>query len=608
VKILLADDSVTAQNMGKKILSEAGHEVLCVSNGAAALKKIAEQEPDLVILDIYMPGYSGLEVCQRLKEGPGTAALPVVLTVGKLEPFRKEDAQRVRAEALIIKPFEATELAAAVARFAEMAATNPPKPKSKGKLGPQPKAKPRWEEAPEDEFVTTSKRLEEEEEKRLAPSSSVETLSGTADVAEAAAEPPSRSAGNELEVATEPERTAVPAVAFQQINTATAPEAETGAGESSWQAGPSEFSVQAEAAVSAGEPPSVAKAAAAAAGADFDAGSARPEFSAEESFATSFAVTAPSDSPSAEASVFTAQIEPEPVSLPGVPELPGAAPDFSAPGEENVVLPATDPAFDPDRTQWASQFATHFGVAEEEPAKAAESDASEVEVEPAAAPSDDIAAILSNLPGGMASPQPPRPDEGSAQFGQRPWPMEVGAPEKEDLKAEEVPVEDRDSSVSLAEEMEKASASFEDRAQPNFAAGATSVAPEGLSPAPPEGGEENQQMPAAAPEAALPAQFEESAPAVNRSEAEFNGGQPAPETKPSQPAPDQVAGVMQSAAMAIATRATVSAVASQLHSQPAENVSTGLSAIEELVGQVLERLKPKLIAEIKRELGTPEEK
>jgi hypothetical protein len=73
-------------------------------------------------------------------------------------------------------------------------------------------------------------------------------------------------------------------------------------------------------------------------------------------------------------------------------------------------------------------------------------------------------------------------------------------------------------------------------------------------------------------------------------------------------ATDRVAGVMQSAAMAIATRATVSAVASQLHAQPAmESASTGPSAIEELVGQVLERLKPKLIAEIKRELE-PEEK
>lgn len=609
MKILLADDSVTAQNMGKKILSEAGHEVLCVSNGAAALKKIAEQEPDLVILDIYMPGYSGLEVCQRLKEGPGTAALPVVLTVGKLEPFRKEDAQRVRAEALIIKPFEATELAAAVARFAEMAATNPPKPKSKGKLGPQPKAKPRWEEAPEDEFVTTSKKLEEEEEKSLARSSSVETLSrGTAEAAEAAAEPRSRSAGNEFEVATEPERAEFPAVAFQQIGAATTAEAETGAAGSSWQPGPAEFSVQAEAG-SAGGPPSVAKAAAAAAGADFDAGKARPEFSAEEPSATDFAVTASSDSPSAEASVFTAPIEPEPVSLPGVPELPAAPAEFSAPAGENVAVPATDPAFDPDRTQWVSQFATHFGVAEQQPVEAAGPPAGEAEAEPAAASSDDIAAILSNLPGGMASPQPPRQDEESAQFGQRPWPMEGSAPDKEDLKAEEVPVEDRDSSVSLAEEMEMASASFEDRAQPNFAAGTTPVAPEGLSPAPSfEGGEENQQMPAAAPEGALPVQFEESAPAVSRGEAEFSGAQPAPEAKLSQPAPDRVAGVLQSAAMAIATRATISAVASQLHSQPAENVSTGLSAIEELVGQVLDRLKPKLIAEIKRELGTPEEK
>jgi len=64
---------------------------------------------------------------------------------------------------------------------------------------------------------------------------------------------------------------------------------------------------------------------------------------------------------------------------------------------------------------------------------------------------------------------------------------------------------------------------------------------------------------------------------------------------------------MQSAAMAIATRATVSAVASQLHQQPAENSSTGSSAIEELVAQVLERLKPKLIAEIKRELKTTDQ-
>jgi len=109
-KVLLADDSVTAQNMGRKILADAGYEVVTVNNGSAALKKITEIRPDLVVLDIYMPGYSGLEVCQRLKESADTADLPVLLTVGKLEPFKPEEAQRVRADAFIVKPFEASEL------------------------------------------------------------------------------------------------------------------------------------------------------------------------------------------------------------------------------------------------------------------------------------------------------------------------------------------------------------------------------------------------------------------------------------------------------------------------------------------------------------------
>ena len=116
-KILLADDSVTAQNMGRKILADAGYEVIAVNNGSAALKKIAEVKPELVVLDVYMPGYSGLEVCQRLKESPETARIPVLLTVGKLEPFKPEEAQRVRAEGYIVKPFEASELLSALSKL-----------------------------------------------------------------------------------------------------------------------------------------------------------------------------------------------------------------------------------------------------------------------------------------------------------------------------------------------------------------------------------------------------------------------------------------------------------------------------------------------------------
>ena len=116
-KILLADDSVTAQNMGRKILADAGYEVITVNNGSAALKKIAEQKPDLIVLDVYMPGYSGLEVCQRLKEVKETARIPVLLTVGKLEPFKPEEARRVRAEGYIVKPFEASELLSALSKL-----------------------------------------------------------------------------------------------------------------------------------------------------------------------------------------------------------------------------------------------------------------------------------------------------------------------------------------------------------------------------------------------------------------------------------------------------------------------------------------------------------
>ena len=116
-KILLADDSVTAQNMGRKILADAGYEVVAVNNGSAALKRISEQKPDLIVLDVYMPGYSGLEVCQRLKETHDTARIPILLTVGKLEPFKPEEAKRVRADGFIVKPFEASELLSALTKL-----------------------------------------------------------------------------------------------------------------------------------------------------------------------------------------------------------------------------------------------------------------------------------------------------------------------------------------------------------------------------------------------------------------------------------------------------------------------------------------------------------
>jgi CheY-like chemotaxis protein len=110
---------MTAQNMGKKILSDAGYDVVAVSNGAAAVKKIAEQKPDIIILDVYMPGYSGLEVCEKVRGSLETMKTPVLLTVGKMEPYKPEDANRVKADGVIIKPFEASDLLAIIKKFEE---------------------------------------------------------------------------------------------------------------------------------------------------------------------------------------------------------------------------------------------------------------------------------------------------------------------------------------------------------------------------------------------------------------------------------------------------------------------------------------------------------
>jgi CheY-like chemotaxis protein len=114
--------------MGKKILSEAGYDVVAVSNGAAAVKKIAEQKPDIIILDVYMPGYSGLEVCEKVRGSLETMKTPVLLTVGKMEPYKPEDANRVKADGVIIKPFEASDLLAIIKKFEERIGQMPAPP------------------------------------------------------------------------------------------------------------------------------------------------------------------------------------------------------------------------------------------------------------------------------------------------------------------------------------------------------------------------------------------------------------------------------------------------------------------------------------------------
>jgi hypothetical protein len=354
------------------------------------------------------------------------------------------------------------------------------------------------------------------------------------------------------------------------------------------------------------------KAAAAAAGAESG------NFASVPGSTDSFAVNPPVEPAAQETAPFA-------VSTSDAPEMVSPrGPELSA-ASDPMAVPAVDPAFDPDRTQWASQYATRFGIAEE-PAEEAEPAATPAEPvaeqaqgeAPSAAPSDEISAILSRLPGGMPASEPSPAAEPAVEFEQRPWPVESSG-DATAWNAEEVPVEDRDSSISLAEEMENAFRKADSGLRVQFAE--PEQEPVTYEPAPvhqeaahnvatetPVDSFQQETPHAPAPVAGESAS--ESAPPAPQQSLDTPAANSVPEIKPAQPEPDRLASVMQSAAMAIATRATVSAVTSQLHTPPPESATaaTGPSAIEELVSQVLERLKPKLIAEVKRELGTSEEK
>jgi CheY-like chemotaxis protein len=140
--ILLADDSITIQKIVNLTFSGEGIDVVTVSNGDAALKKIREIHPDLVLADIFMPGENGYELCEHLKNDPEFCRTPVILLVGAYEPFDQNEAARVKADGHLTKPFEIRVLISAVnslidaAQQAAAASTSPGE--SVPETGPEP--------------------------------------------------------------------------------------------------------------------------------------------------------------------------------------------------------------------------------------------------------------------------------------------------------------------------------------------------------------------------------------------------------------------------------------------------------------------------------------
>ena len=108
--ILVADDDTDIRDLVTFKLEQAGFRVTAVDNGLAALTAARDELPDLMVLDVMMPGMSGIDVCQELRRDSATATLPIILLTARAQEGDVEVGFGVGADDYIVKPFSPREL------------------------------------------------------------------------------------------------------------------------------------------------------------------------------------------------------------------------------------------------------------------------------------------------------------------------------------------------------------------------------------------------------------------------------------------------------------------------------------------------------------------
>lgn len=109
-KILVIEDDQIASRLIEYALSKKGYRVLTAKNGLEGINKARNEKPDLLILDIMLPGMDGFEVCHRLRGEPQTAQLPIIMLSGKAQEIDKTTGMKVGADDYITKPASPREL------------------------------------------------------------------------------------------------------------------------------------------------------------------------------------------------------------------------------------------------------------------------------------------------------------------------------------------------------------------------------------------------------------------------------------------------------------------------------------------------------------------
>ena len=109
-KILIVDDSPTERHVLNDMLTKAGYEVVTSDNGEDAILKAKSQKPDLILMDVVMPGLNGFQATRAISRDPETRAIPIILCTSKSQETDKIWGMRQGARDYIVKPVNRDEL------------------------------------------------------------------------------------------------------------------------------------------------------------------------------------------------------------------------------------------------------------------------------------------------------------------------------------------------------------------------------------------------------------------------------------------------------------------------------------------------------------------
>ena len=115
--VLIVDDDAAVRELIADTLALAGHEVVVTTGGVEALAAIARDVPDCVVLDVMMPGMSGLDVLDRVRQDPATHTLPVLMLTARVDDVSTWQGWKAGADVYLQKPFDPTHLVSWVDRI-----------------------------------------------------------------------------------------------------------------------------------------------------------------------------------------------------------------------------------------------------------------------------------------------------------------------------------------------------------------------------------------------------------------------------------------------------------------------------------------------------------